>query len=215
MADHVRHVPRHHFLCAASFQPPSNSQEGAKQNEIKGDASATTTDNLGQACTRTNKSRNTQKRDRPLSVGGRERRWTLCSSFQSLLRPGSSASATLGGAEASFSERRVAPQYVELDRAGLGSRTVLARVDNLGRAGLADSKARFAGRSGDRVRSDSRLVRLGRPLGGLETGSGGSGDGRLGGASDASVSEGKGLIARGGLRNFRGSSDREDVTLVR
>lgn len=55
---------------------------------------------------------------------------------------------------------------MEVDLAGLGSRTVLARVDSLGREGLAVDifgSARLSERSGERGLSESRLAMLSRP----------------------------------------------------
>lgn len=105
-------------------------------------------------------------------MDGRGRGRTFFSSCQSLPRPTSPpyklGAFVLGGLLASGSLRFVAPPYVDVERAGLVSRTVLARVDSRGRVGLVlvDSCVESFGggrRSGERDRSESRLAMLRRP----------------------------------------------------
>ena len=133
-------------------------------------------------------------RERPPSVDARERVWIPRSSCPRLLLPASPN--VLGGAEAN-SLRFVAPPYVEVDRAGLGFRTVLARVDSLGREELVVvslGRAGRAGRSGDRGLSESKLAMLSRPPWySFDRAAERSGGGEEGPASDA-----PGLLARVG-----------------
>ena len=132
-------------------------------------------------------------RERPPSVDGRVRVWIPRSSCHSLLLP--TSPTVLSGADGNGSLRFVAPPYVDVERAGLGSRTVLARVDNRGREGLVATSfgiARLSGRSGERGRSDSKLAILSRP----PWYSFDRAVGRVGGGDEGPASDAAGLLVR-------------------